>query len=75
MLGTSTLSLWTFPTGFSGANNFENYIVHAGLTQEVSGLLEALRMPGRRAMAEEREERPVELLTTPTGEPNKEIAL
>ena len=75
MLVTSTLSLWTCPTGFSGANNFENYIVHTDLTQEVSGLLEALRTPGRRAMAEGREERPVELLTTPTGEPNKEIVL
>ena len=30
-------------------------------------------MPGRRAMAEGREERPVELLTTPTGEPDKEV--
>ena len=75
MLVTSTLSLWTFPIGFSGANNFENYIVHADLTCEVLGLLEALRMPGRRAMAEGREERPVELLTTLTGEPNKEIVL
>ena len=32
-------------------------------------------MPGRKAMAEGREERPAELLTTPTGEPNKEIVL
>ena len=75
MLGTSTLSLWTFPTGFSGANNFENCKVQIDLTCEFLGLLEALRMPGRRAMAEGREERPVELLTTLTGEPSKEIVL